>query len=163
MLKALIPLAIAVALPATANAGSVGEDRITLAAGACQSALPVFDGVVRKRPLAVQNEGDSVTFITCALEGRFGAAESSDLVGAILVNTSDAPATVNCTLVDGRNNLADPVYMPKSVMLAANEDIDVVWSVADNEGANFIYPAMSCALPPGVGIKAVAQQFLGVL
>ena len=159
-MKFLIPLTVALALP-VANAGSPQESRVTLAAGLCQSALPVFDGVVRKRPLAVQNEGTSISFITCGLEGRFGAVESSGLVAVILSNNSDAPATVNCTLVDGRDSLEDPVYLPKSITLPANlSGAEIVWTMADNEGANYIYPALSCSLPPGVGIKALGQQFL---
>lgn len=161
MTKTTLLLATLLALPFAADAGTLAADsRVTLAAGACQTALPVFDGVVRKRPLAVQNEGTTTTFVTCGLEGKFGAVMSSTLVFVGLVNNSGAPATVNCTLVDGRDSISDPVYMPKSVVLPANTPIaELSWTSTDNEGDDFIYPAISCSLPPGTGIKAVGQQF----
>lgn len=161
MTKTMLLAAAALALPTVSIAGTAEDTQIVMAAGTCQSALPVFDGVVRKRPLAVQNEGTTPTFITCGLEGKFGAVESSSLIFVGLVNNSASSATVNCTLVDGRNSLSDPVYRPKSVMLPANAPIvELSWTSADNEGANFIYPAISCSLPPGTGIKAVGQSFL---
>lgn len=161
MTKTVLFMAAMLALPAAAQAGELADSRVTLAAGACQTALPVFDGVVRKRPLAVQNEGTSGTFVTCGLEGKTGAAPVSSLIFAGLVNNSSSAATVSCTLVDGRNGISDPVYLPKSVELPANASIvELQWTSADNEGADFIYPAISCALPPGTGIKAVGQQFV---
>ena len=162
MMKTLIPLAIALVVPAAADAGGIDErTSVMMATAACQSALPVFDGVIRKRPLAVQNEGDSTSFITCGFEGRFYAVESVNRLGVILTNTGDEAATVNCTLVDGRNSIADPVYRPKSIELPANaSSIELGWSPSDNEGASFIYPAVSCAIPPGIGIKAVIQMFI---
>jgi hypothetical protein len=150
------------ALPAAANAGSVPapDSRITMATAACQTALPVFDGVVRKRPLAVQNEGSSGTFVTCGLEGKFGAQPVASYIFIGLVNNSSSATTVNCTLVDGRSSISDPVYLPKSLLLPANQPLgELGWSSADNAGNNFIYPAISCSLPPGTGIKAVGQYF----
>ena len=35
-------------------------------AGACQAALPAYEGLIRKRPMAIQNEGVSTAFVTCA-------------------------------------------------------------------------------------------------
>ncbi len=32
----------------------------------CQAALPAFEGAIRKRPLAVQNEGTTNAFVTCS-------------------------------------------------------------------------------------------------
>lgn len=161
MTKTVLFLATLLALPAAGHAGTLADSRVTLAAGACQTALPVFDGLVRKRPLAVQNEGTSGTFVTCGLEGKTGAQPSSTVIFVGLVNNSSSPATVSCTLVDGRNAISDPIYLPKSVELPANTPIaELSWSSADAEGANFIYPAVSCALPPGTGIKAVGQQFV---
>lgn len=161
MAKTALILALTLALPAAANAGTPSDSRVTLAAGACQTALPVFDGVVRKRPLAVQNEGTSITFVTCGLEGRFNAEQATTYVFLGFVNNSSSEATVNCTLVDGRDSISDPVYMPKTVLLGANTPMtELAWTSVDNEGDNFIYPAISCSLPPGTGIKAVGQRFV---
>lgn len=162
MTKTMLLLATMFALPTAATAGTLPapDSRITLAAGACQTALPVFDGVVRKRPLAVQNEGSTTTFVTCGLSGKFGGSGPSTTILVALTNNSSGPATVNCTLVDGRSGISNPIYLPKSVTLSANMPIfEMIWTVADNEGARFTFPAISCSLPPGTGIKAVGQQF----
>src|SRR5690606_29277559 len=50
----LLPAALAATLAFNAPAGAATIERteIMMAVSACQSALPVFDGVIRKRPLA---------------------------------------------------------------------------------------------------------------
>jgi hypothetical protein len=155
-----IMAALAAAAANTASAATIERTRVVMAAASCQSALPVFDGVVRKRPLAVQNEGSTATFITCGLEGTAFAEPHSEVIGVALTNNSDADATVSCTLVDGGNNIANPIYLPISGLVPANSPTTVFeWSASDNEDGAFIYPAISCRLPPGTGIKAVLQIY----
>ena len=45
----------------------------------CQPALPTFDGSIRKRPKAVQNEGTSIAFITCGFSGDNFAANDDGI------------------------------------------------------------------------------------
>lgn len=165
MSRTLLPLAAiaALAIPSTADAGVLTDSQATMAAGACQSALPVFDGVIRKRPLAVQNEGDSTSFVTCGLDGKLFPAEETSTVAIALTNVSDAEVLVNCTLVDGRSGFADPVYLPRSLAIAGGTTLATInWTAEDNGGVNFVYPAISCSLPPGAGIAAVGREFVPV-
>lgn len=163
MLKPLLPLAAiaALAIPTVTNAGTPLDSQATMAAGACQSALPVFDGVIRKRPLAVQNEGDAPSFVTCGLDGKLDAIAVTRGVAIALTNVSDGERLISCTLVDGRPGFSAPVYLPKSLKIAGNSPLGVIeWSPGDNGGMDFVYPAISCALPPGAGIVAVGRDFI---
>ena len=166
MLKSLLPLAAIAALasPSVATAGTPLETQAVMAAGTCQSALPVFDGVIRKRPLAVQNEGDSSAFITCGMEGVLNASAVTSEVTMALTNTADVEVIVNCTLVDGRAGFSNPVYLVNSIKIAPNAPLGILtWAAADNGGDNFVYPAISCALPPGAGIIAVGREIARAL
>ncbi|MEN1971505.1 hypothetical protein WCE34_04030 [Luteimonas sp. MJ204] len=156
----LAALATLVATTAgTASADTIDRSRVVMAAAACQSALPVFDGVVRKRPLAVQNEGDTRTFITCGLEGVGLAAPHFSSLRVTLINNSAVAAPVSCTLVDGDRYLLYPIYLTRSVSMPANIDhATLTWS-ASERGIDFANPAFSCSLPPGVGIKTVEQDY----
>lgn len=51
----------------TASAATALREKVSNATGVCQAALPAFDGLVRKRPLAVQNESTGHAFVTCSL------------------------------------------------------------------------------------------------
>lgn len=150
---ALATLAV-LATGATASAAPIDRTKMVMATSICQSALPVFDGVVRKRPMAVQNEGTTATFITCGLEGEYFGARHAREVYVHLTNLTASTVTVSCTLVDAGNGLNAPTYLPKSAVLPANIPTwDMHWSLADSGGQGFLYPAISCNLPPGTGIK----------
>ncbi len=62
-LSAAAALALGSGYAPQANAVSMAAN----ATAFCQTALPVFDGNVRKRPLAVTNEGTSNAFISCSI------------------------------------------------------------------------------------------------
>lgn len=152
----LLSTALAGLLAGTATAETISRSELVMAVSACQSALPVFDGVIRKRPLAVQNEGSSSSFITCGLEGVFGATPHSTSIAIGFINHGAAAVTVNCTLVDGRNLLTDPIYLPASSSVPAGGTSSITWSP---DGESFIYPAISCNLPPNAGIRYVGRTF----
>ena len=154
---ALATLATAFACNA-AMAAPISRTEVTMAVAACQSALPVFDGVIRKRPLAVQNEGTSSAFMTCGLEGVFSAQPHSTFIGIGLLNTGTQAVTVNCTLVDGGNGFSVPEYFPVSRVVQPGSTSEISWSPEDPAG--FIYPAISCNLAPGTGIEYLARQFM---
>lgn len=163
MLRSLLASAAIAALasPSAATAGTPLESQVVMAAGTCQSALPVFDGVIRKRPLAVQNEGNSSAFITCGMEGVLDAFPVTSLVTVAFTNTADVEVIINCTLVDGGSAFSSPIYLLNSIKLAPNAPLGIItWTAADNAGSNFIYPSVSCSLPPGAGIVAVGREFL---
>lgn len=56
-----------VAAPAAVEAAPIERTLYVNASAHCQAALPVFDGLIRKRPLAVVNEGQAGAFVTCAI------------------------------------------------------------------------------------------------
>lgn len=148
---------LAAATPAAAVV--VLRKEVLLAAENCQAALPAYDGNIRKRPLAIQNEGTDSAFVTCALKGAFAAAAINTRITVRVINGTTTPKTMACTLVDGRNMaLNAPVLRALSTVLAANGSAELVWTSAAN-GGNYIYPAMSCNLPPGTGIRSTSRTY----
>lgn len=126
----------------------------------CQSSLPVFDGNIRKRPLAVQNEGTGNAFITCSYpsgEGRAAGISPTTRVWQYFVNTTAAPITVSCTGVSGYPGLGNE-YIVKSLELAPNStNGQISWFAADFSGSPTTFPGQSmfstnCVLPPGSGL-----------
>jgi hypothetical protein len=125
------------------------------ATGSCQSALPVFDGQIRKRPLAVQNEGTASAFVSCSF------VTPGDFVGVFQIslyadNNTGSAIDISCTLVSGISKSGVPTYLPQTIKMAANSGINrFVWTAADNGGVNFNNYALSasCNLPPGTGLS----------
>lgn len=148
----------------TAHAVPTLQERTTIATAValCQPALPVFDGNIRKRPLAVQNEGTSNAFVSCGLiEDVSGYSSGAKTVAAYLVNTGTTSATINCTLVSGNGRHGDSVlYFPKSATISAGDNSSLIfWSAAaDNGGVNFDQVvSVSCQLPPGTGVMQLTN------
>ncbi len=156
-------LAAAITGTCSVNAASQIRNKYYQAASSCQGALPVYESLLRKRPLAVANEGSSATFVTCGLEmemaGEVGYPPGSQMVYVVLTNRSTAPVTVNCMLVEGYGGFADS-YHPKSIQLQPGEMTDTfAWSYTENAGKYFLWPSISCNLPPGVEINGTTQQY----
>ncbi|MEO6138716.1 MAG: hypothetical protein ABIP11_08660, partial [Luteimonas sp.] len=86
---------------ASGDASAVTKQRsfVQNATGACQSALPVFDGQIRKRPLAVQNEGTSAAFVSCSFMDTDRSVNGVTDVFLYADNNTSSSVTVNCTLV----------------------------------------------------------------
>ena len=126
----------------------------------CQSALPVFDTVLRKRPLAVQNEGETPTFISCGFEFDAGQAINFAplMVDTYFSNFSGADVEVNCTAVTGWSG-GENEYVSFSTTIPAEEpeegDGNIFWEDTDFEGGGMETSliAISCNLPAGVGIN----------
>lgn len=126
----------------------------------CQSALPVFDTLIRKRPLAVQNEGSTPSFITCGFE--FDAGEAVDyaplMVDTYFSNNTTADVELTCSGVTGFAGGVNE-YVAFTVVVPAEpetpEDGNIFWEDADFEGGGMLTSlfAMSCNLPAGVGIN----------
>ena len=158
-----VPLLLAIALAAipSADAATVQRQDVRLGVRDCQGALPSFEGSLRKRPLAIQNEGTGDAFVTCAFEGSNGATRDTTQISVILRNLGPTAVNVSCTLVDGGIGLYTPSYFTKTVSVApgATTNSAISWVAADNGGLGFIYPAMSCNLPPGVAIPGTIRFF----
>lgn len=148
----------ALLLPATAAA--VDEEMVTSANATanCQGALPNFEGSIRKRPLAVQNEGTATSFVTCSFSSEHDADDRRQVTffGAYMINRSSAARNVTCTGVAGFDGNDENVYVSKTISLPPNGSAqgEMLFSPADNGGLGY-YPlvSMSCSIPPGVGIN----------
>lgn len=120
--------------------------------GNCQPALPAYEALIRKRPLAIENEGDQHAYVTCAMQNEEVSLNVQNF-STRLSNSSDASVTVTCTAVIG-DELASATYLPKSITLAPGTVGNITWSGADAGGLlNSRSIAMSCHLPPSVGLN----------
>lgn len=166
MKQALLPALLAAsAWLVSTPAAAVDSDRSFFqnATGACQSALPAYEGLVRKRPLTLQNEGSGAAFISCSLmgttKGTYDIRSIRDVSVAFVNNRSSGDVTVSCTLVSGIANFGEG-YVTKSVTLIAGALDVVTWDVSDNGGLGFEYAGnVSCMLPPGAGIAYTLSNY----
>jgi hypothetical protein len=129
------------------------------ATGMCQSALPVFDTQIRKRPLGVSNEGSSSAFVSCSVPVGYNP-DTVDNGAIFLTNRNAGAVIVSCTLVDGALAAQDPGYYPQTVAALPGEVTIIVWDPADHGLETFqSYPNYSCNLPPGVEINVVGNDY----
>lgn len=123
----------------------------------CQAALPMFDANVRKRPLAVVNEGKTDAYVTCSYPVEVNTHDVTE-VQAYLSNHTAITKDVNCTMVDGYDQ-GDVTYISKTTRSYDDgryESED--WTSSDNGGNSFGGTvSISCALPAGIGL---ADQYV---
>ncbi|MEP6634228.1 MAG: hypothetical protein ABJA62_08450 [Luteimonas sp.] len=132
------------------------------ATGTCQSALPVFDGQIRKRPLALQNEGTTSAFVSCSLMGPNSSAVDIILIQVFADNSTATPVALTCTLITGLSKFGTPQSLPKTITMPANSGVNgFVWTRADNGGAPFnnFTINVSCNLPVGTGLSGMSVTF----
>lgn len=130
------------------------------ASGACQSALPVFDGQIRKRPLGVQNEGIKPAFISCSYYsvGPYGLTLGVNMVRVYVASNNHVASTVSCLGISGYND-GNAQYVLKSVNVPAdNSQVAIDWTASDFVnplGPTFPYSNfnLSCNLIPGTGVN----------
>ncbi|MEP6634752.1 MAG: hypothetical protein ABJA62_11150 [Luteimonas sp.] len=125
--------------------------------GPCQVALPAYESLVRRRPLAIQNEGASSAFVTCSLTTLKGAI-ANDTFGykLTMVNRSGNFLTLSCTAVIGSDGVSSPapVFVTKSDAAVNNASIVLTWRTFDGYSNDAPFN-VSCVLPPGVGISNI--------
>lgn len=139
----------------TANAVTVQRSTYTQASGACQGALPSYEGNFRKRPLAVANEGASSAYITCGVRNDENTAMIST-VELYVTNRNAADVDVGCTMVDGSIDatLDFANYYPQTVTTLAGRDGAFSWSSAST-APGFLFPSISCNVPAKVEANQV--------
>lgn len=117
------------------------------AAGNCQAALPSYEGQIRKRPLALANEGDAAAFVTCALTTEEVSLNVQGFSTDVR-NLSNVPVTLSCTAVVGEDaGSAD--YVVKSIELGPQASGTLSWTGLDAGGVVLADSvALSCNLPP---------------
>lgn len=149
---ALLAAALTCTSPAFAADYAEGQSTNLFNAGAtCLPALPRYDGNVRKRPLAVVNEGTAASFVTCNFTvneyaaDNYGGVERFDITAK---NQSSAPQTVACTAVIGVDD-GNARYIAQSVTLQPGERKKLEWTAAAYGLPNgWEGPVnMSCLLP----------------
>jgi hypothetical protein len=160
----LLGLAVAVAASASFDARALERVPVVNAAGACQSALPAFDGNIRKRPTGVSNEGTAPAFVSCSVYGDLNVevVAPSGGLGILLSNNTGAAASISCTLVNGFRIIQSPVTtsIPKIFTVPANQTAEVAITTEDNGGEPFNTPifSLSCNLPVGTEINSLYTQ-----
>jgi hypothetical protein len=148
-------VAAACALQVTPARASVGGNAVDF----CQPSLSNLENGVRKRPLAIANEGTITTFVSCSVQ-QSQTGEQIDQVLVLFTNRSNTPKSVSCTLVDG---VAlpfpgqPPKYFAKTFVVAPANFIIGEWDKTDdNGGVPFGLANLSCALPPETELNTVS-------
>jgi len=144
-----------------AHADVAARTVLANAANSCIPSRPAYEGAVRKRPLAVQNEGDTDAFVTCA----FANDGTVYYFQMAIQNQTPVPKNVTCTAVNGSNNIQTPAaYMVKTAFLAPNSYLMLTFDGSDFGGtagnplpSDFI--GANCILIPGTGIGETAVVF----
>lgn len=148
---ALLAAGLGMAAPGNALAEITRQN----ATGMCQGALPAFDTQIRKRPLAVRNEGTQGAFVSCSLAGTAGEVHSS--VEIVFTNSSAATAQINCTVVSGRTLGPAPQYYTHTVSAPAGLVSGFVhYFDTAVDPANMIN--VSCQLPPGTSLDYIRHD-----
>ena len=147
---AVLVASSALTAPAANAVLRVVNSQVT-AVGSCQPSLPAFEGLIRKRPLSVQNEGTSAAFVSCSLPGSTALQAA-----AIYVNSFDGQDhIVTCTTVLG--DISAPEYVTKQVIAPASGAQKGVVVLPADVGQpttlNAFYVSWSCQLPPGAGVN----------
>jgi len=154
-----LALAILLATSGGARAETVVRGHFSHGTANCQAALPVFDGNLRKRPLAFANEGPGNAFVTCDTDSISIASEGTfTLIDVFFANNGTGTPAIDCTLVN--IGASATTYHPKTTgPMPPGEGGFIAWSVSDNGGERFRAPAISCNLMPQTQINAVGFAY----
>ena len=141
------------AAPANAITRNIGLQQN--ASGACQVTMSVYESVMRKRPLAMQNEGTSAAFVTCSPATLKGITANDTLGYNIrLINLGNTVADVNCTAVVGSQGVIGPVYVTRSTNVVGSSCAVVTFRTFDGYTTTVPFN-FQCLLPPGTGISTI--------
>jgi hypothetical protein len=136
----------------------------TNGAGVCQAALPSFEGLLRKRPMAIQNEGSATAFVTCS-PTTMQSMWTSEIHGhgVHLINRNSAAVLIACSAVIGSQDGVADETVTKAVQIPANAAGAIYWGDGDIPAQNGESFNATCGLPPGTGIATVlVHQLLNV-
>lgn len=153
--------AIAIAVASTGTEGASIQPTYA-AVHACQPALPAYEGAIRKRPKAVQNEGTVPAFVTCGVSGDYGSNLDKGIyyVRVAMINMTPEPVAITCTLVPGMHATTSATHLPvTSVMPVGDIGWGINWIHTDHGGRFGTSAAVSCALPPGIGISGTMSYY----
>lgn len=148
-IAALVLATAAFMTPGTSNAQEFQQN----ASGVCQGALPVYDTLLRNRPLGIMNVGSTASYVSCSFMSGFGIPH--DIVGIQIANPTAADVDVSCTIVTGRSSF-DHTYYPVTLTYPAGAFGFLIQFLdpAVDPGTDLINA--SCLLPPGVELSYMA-------
>lgn len=156
---------LAVAVVASWLAGSVTADAAIVRSRSfystpvalCQSALPAFETQIRKRPLAVQNEGNANAFVTCA----FTSQRRVRRFEIYFIAYRPGVVSITCTGIAGHSPAGPFVTRTVTVGHTGQGVIDWRPSHFDQGGNEFQSGlfSVSCTLPPGGAIADTEVAF----
>jgi hypothetical protein len=161
---------LTLAIAGAYSAGAIAQEAefhasSSQAVARCQSSLPVFDTAIRKRPLAVQNEGDGNSFVTCGFEFDGGEAEdfAIDMAELYVHNNNEEAIDVTCTAVTGWQG-GDTEYVSLTHTVPAGDQEAFFWGRDDFPGDGLAtgLVGVSCNLPAGTGINDTYVYWFGV-
>lgn len=155
---AFLTIAVASAYSIPANAVETDHANASGPAARCQGALPAFETAIRKRPLAIQNEGTSPAFVTCSFEVDAGnAIGNAPVLLDTYFSSSVGPIDITCTAVSGfQGGTNEFVSQTITIDPADPEEPqgNGFWADTDfDEGLGSGLISISCQIPPGVGIN----------
>lgn len=141
---------------------AVGSDQVN-ATGACNGALPAYETTLRKRPLAIANEGDSTAFVSCSLQTSGIENLGYFDVVLVLINRGSEPAQASCTLVTGGTgdiDFGNAGFFPQTAQVPGNGLVNLVWWADAFEVDSFdVLINFTCALPPDVEIGSIGGAY----
>lgn len=141
---------MAAALALTALAQPIHAADQLNATGACKSALPVYDGNIRSRPLGVRNEGNSNAFVSCSMPSEHNSRLRS---AALRMHNGNAVATsITCTFVNGRFGFS-PQSETKTIDLGAGVSGWLIFYTGATAPSGGDLANFSCNLKPGTEIS----------
>ncbi len=163
-----ITLSLACLLAAPeANAVNLARKLMVNASGACQSALPVFDGNIRKRPKAVVNEGDSPAFVTCTYYAQGNGVDDNNNPTKVTIYVSteilQQTTQLSCTGVNGSELDNFPTAVKTVNLNNPVQVIPMTWTPQDF-GSFGTFPSpyfsVSCELKPNLAIHNAVIDYI---
>ena len=153
---AVLTVAVASAYSLPSSAAIEQHGNASNPAARCQGALPAFETAIRKRPLAITNEGTSAAFVTCGFEYDAVDAEGNApvLLDTYFSNTTAAELSVTCTAVSGFET-GDNEFVSQTVAIAPGTQGNLFWEDADFpvDGLASGLVSISCNLPAGAAVN----------
>ncbi len=124
---------------------------------ACQAATPFFSDKIRKRPLAVKNEGTSSAFVTCSFTTIGPRGLSTPIRYELFVSNTGPTTDITCTAVggvEGGIGNSAPQFDTRTTQLGSGDE-PIAFTYTPGQFQNDILPAVfsiSCNLQPGMAV-----------
>jgi hypothetical protein len=149
-----------------AGAAEVSRVDVQGATGMCKAATNAYAVGTRYRPLALANESDANSYVTCNWQGddKTGSVRGAKRLSLVVSNYGNAARSVTCTLVNGHQTgaLVFASYVPKTVNIPAGGFAEMAWvpgEVANSKPSGIDRPSVSCALPPQTALQYTRREY----